>query len=297
MLTRVALFLLLVSPPLAKESVAEEVHFRHSLRPPLPLPGFTEGANRSTPFYLWQNDPLLIQESGSSGEVTPLCIPATLTNLLARARVLSPETAGNIPLAGLSSDNQKLEGAQAILGFMRTCGISPTAPIDPQTASECTLRFLNAGGLTGERVHLIRRLGDRDPAPGIRYENRAPTLSDLIDAARSGDEIALTLAFMVWDGNLQRWKKSGSHMVNVTGYAHNPGENRILLHISNPTRRYRMDGSTAVFDTLQITPQERDHPEPAPYAPLRVTTVSGRLIEFEGKSTFVGGLIRVRISP
>jgi hypothetical protein len=278
---------------------AEEVNLRSAAHPAAPLPGFSEQVNRSTPFYLWQNDPLLIAGSGSpvgSAAVTGFCIPSTLTNLLARARVLNPDSAGNIPLNGLSSDGSKLEGAEAILGFMRDCEIDPSAPVDPLAASECTLRFLRAGGLSGERVHLIRRLGAHVPAPGLRYEDRPPTLTDILAAVRSGDETALTLAFMTWDPTLKAWKKSGSHMVNVTGYAYNPGENRILLHISNPTRRYRLDGVTPVFDTLQITPQDPGLPEPQPYAPLRATTVSGRLIEFDGKTTFVGGLIRVRIS-
>lgn len=284
--------LALLLAPLAS---AEEVSLRLPERPAEALAGFAEQSNRSLPFYLWQNDPLLIRASGTSGSVTPFCIPATLTHLLARARVLSPNTAGSIPLAGLSKDARTLEGSEAILGFMRTCGISLTAPIDPQDAAECATHFLSAGGLKGDRVHLIRRLGKRDPAPGLRYEDRAPSLSDIIDAVRAGDEVALTLAFMVWDESLKGWKKSGSHMVNVTGYALNPVENRILLHISNPTRRYRMDGSTPVFDTIQITPQDPSLPEPGLYSPLRVTTVSGKLIEFEGKTTFVGGLIRVRI--
>jgi hypothetical protein len=279
---------------------AEEVALSKAGTFATPLLGYKEESNRSTPFYLWQYDPLLMTGSGSpvgSTGVTGLCIPATLTNLLARARVLAADSAGGIPLDGLSSDGKKLEGSKAILGFMRDCEIDPSAPIDPLAGAECVSRFLNAGGLTGERVNLIRRLGARTRFPGLRYEDRAPTLSDILNAVRSEDEVALTLAFMTWDPNLRVWKKSGSHMVNVTGYAYNPGDHRILLHISNPTRRYRLDGATPVFDTIQITPQDPATPEPLPYAPLRVTTVSGRLIEFEGKTTFVGGLIRVRISP
>ncbi len=239
---------------------------------------------------------MLVPDSGGAGTVTNLCIPATLVNLLARARVLSSDSAGNIPLDGLSRGGKELEGSAAILGFMKACEIDPNAPIDPHAGAECTARHLRAGGMAGERVHLIRRLGSRNPAPGLRYHDRAPDLTDLTEAVRSGDEIALTLAFMTWDKNLKKWNKSGSHMVNVTGYALNPGENRLVLHISNPTRRYRMDGVTPVFDTIQIQPQELNLPAPSPYAPLRVTTVSGRLIEFEGKTTFVGGLIRVRTS-
>ena len=285
---------------LTSAASAEEVSLRSTTHPVAPVQGFSEQVNRSTPFYLWQNDPLLIAGSGGPvgpSSVTGFCIPATLTNVLARARVLSPDSAGNIPLEGLSVDGRKLEGSKAILGFMRNCGIDPSAPVDPFAGSECVSRFLSAGGLTGERVSLIRRLGARNPSPGLRYEDRAPTLSDILEAVRSGDEVALTLAFMSWDPILKAWKKTGSHMVNVTGYAWNPGDHRILLHISNPTRRYHLDGTTTVFDTIQITPQDPTTPEPQPYAPLRVTTVRGRLIEFDGKTTFVGGLIRVRISP
>jgi hypothetical protein len=293
-----ALFALTLLP--AAPIRAEQVALSKAATSPPPLLGYKEESNRSTPFYLWQNDPLLITGSGGpvgTSAVTGLCIPATLTNLLARARVLAADSAGGIPLDGLSSDGKKLEGSKAILGFMRDCEIDPSAPVDPFAGSECVSRFLSAGGLTGERVSLIRRLGDRTPSPGLRYEDRPPTLSDILNAVRSGDEVALTLAFMTWNPNSRVWKKSGSHMVNVTGYAYNPGENRVLLHISNPTRRYPLDGVTPVFDTIQITPQDPAIPDPLPYAPLRVTTVSGRLVEFEGKSTFVGGLIRVRTSP
>lgn len=278
-------------------SHAEEVPLRLSENPAPPIAGFSEGANRSTPFYLWQNTPELIRASGSTREVTPFCIPATLTQLLARARVLAPASAGRIPLEGLSPDGQRLEGSAAILGFMNSCGIRLDSPIDPLQATQCVQHFLASGGLRDERVHLIRRLGDRPAVTGVRYENRSPTLEDLVDAVRSGDEVALTLAFMVWDSSLQRWRKDGSHMVNVTGFARNPGEERLILHISNPTRRYAMDGVRPVFDTLEVTPQDPALPAPEPYAPLRVRTLQGRLMEFEGKTTFVGGLIRVRITP
>jgi hypothetical protein len=259
------------------------------------MPGFQEQSNRSTPFYLWQNDPALIRASNAEATgVTPFCIPATLTNLLARARVLHPESSGKIPLQGLSDDGTRLEGSAAVLGFMGSCGIAPSSPIDPLHAADCVRQHLLRGGLSGERVRLIRRLGARESSPGLRYEDRAPALADLIEAVHSGDEVALTLAFMVWDGNQKIWKKSGSHMVNVTGFARNPGEDSLLLHISNPTRKYRMDGSNPVYDTIRVSPAPPSVPLPAPYSSLQITTVQGRLIEFEGKTTFVGGLIRVR---
>jgi hypothetical protein len=97
---------------------------------------------------------------------------------------------------------------------------------------------------------------------------------------------------MKWNPDLKVWVKTGSHAVNVFGYSRNEsdGDDKILVYLSNPTRMYNMDGSRALFDiaTLENINTETN---PDPYASVELKTVQGRLLNFEGKTTFMAGLI------
>lgn len=278
-------------------SQASVIRLDEIQNPATTLPGFDESINQSPAFYIWQNDPGLskyyVKTFPDGSGVTNLCIPSAISDMLLYQFTKKTQSASNLILPGISADHKNIDGSLLVEGLLSKCSIVDTNNIDAFMATACLKKFYDEAGYTNSKVKLIRNMGENSNTGTVEYSNRAPTIADIHQAMKDGYEVSAAIAFMKWDPILKKWTKTGSHAVNVFGYSSNNADSdeKIVLYVSNPTRAYTMDFKEPIFDIASLEVNHSLEAMPEPYSNIEIKTIKGRLLNFEGKSTFLAGLI------
>lgn len=261
------------------------------------LPGYDESINHSPAFYVWQNDPGLssyfTKTFPDGSGVTDLCIPSTLSNILLYQYSQRTPLVSSLKLSGVSSDGKTIDTALLVKGFLEKCDLTNTTKINPLSAAQCVASYYQEAGLSNAKVKVIRNLGTQPVVSGVEYENRAPTIADVHQALKDGYEVSAAIAFMKWDPILKKWIKTSSHAINLFGYSYlnSDEDQKITVYLSNPTRAYNTNYKDPIFEIANLKVNASLEVLPTPYSNVEIETVQGRLLNFEGKSTFLAGLI------
>ena len=266
---------------------------------PAPLwPGFSENINHSPSFHVLQNDPELSSYATSpTGPVTDLCIPATMADaLLFQISQRVPKLSLTLP--GVGTDGS-VDGAQTIKGLIQRCAFVPHSYANPNgsiswtDAGPCLVNLYHENGYPNAKLTYIR-LG-QGPNPGIDYQDRYPTLSDIQTGLKSGKEVIAAISFQKQDPASGLWIQDGSHAINIFGYGVNPGDPKHLVaYIQNSNRLYSMNFTDPVFDVALLTDTGTQAPVPARASPIELSTLQGRLLNFPGKRTFLSAVILIQ---
>ncbi len=265
--------------------------------PATTLPGFDESMNHSPSFYIWQNDPALSSYyttifSDGTG-VTGLCLPSSLSNVLLYQFLKRTPRLTNLKLPGISDDLKKIDGSLLVKGLLAKCDLENTNKINTFTSAECLMKFYHEAGYQDAEVKIVRNEKHFSKSEDVIHENRSPTISDIHQALKDGYEVIAAIAFMKWNPVKKVWIKASSHAITIYGYSANASDSdqKITVYISNSNRMYNVNNQDPVFDiaTLEINSTLEVMPEP--YTNIEIKTVKGRLLNFDGKSTFLAGLI------
>ena len=284
-------------------SHASSIPLFEKQNPSLILPGYDESVNHSPAFYIWQNDPGLSEfysktfPDGSG--TTDLCIPSSLSNILLYEYSQKKPFITNLKLPGISEDQKYIDGSKLVKGFLSNCDLTKTENITPLSASSCLLKFYHEAGYQNAKVKLIRNFGPVESNDGVEYIDRIPTIADLHQALKDGYEVSAAIAFMKWDAPSKTWIKTGSHAFNVFGYSANTADQdqKIIIYLSNPTRNYAVNFKDPISEIASLEVNSTLESMPSPYSNIEVKQISGRLLNFEGKTTFLAGLILAKPIP
>jgi|GEM_PF-2236031 len=285
-------------------SHAEVVPLFESEAEPVRPEGWDEWVNRAASFHVWQNDSVFrdhyVRTLPDGSGVTALCVPAAIGNALLREYSRVEPRVSGLRIPGLIENGSKVETTETLRGIGERCGIGGLKGIfEPWTTAQCIRDIFFESGYSHSRVKLIRNYDSREESPGIVYEERAPTLRDVVEAVREGYQVIASIAFLKRDSTRSKWTKVSGHSVNIVGYgrADSRQSQRITIYIQNPTRQYDVDHLNPVFDEVTLTEHPELHAEGLNYSNLKLEGPPESLISLPGLTPVLAGLILLNADP
>lgn len=292
-------------------SNAEPLPIYNPSVPAATLPGYEESLNLSPAFHVLQNDPELAEFASQkypNGQwVTDLCIPSSMANLLLYQASQKKEKWGGLRIPGLIPGSKTVEGASVVKDLIDRCQFEPSTAKNPgagvgwfdsqrPNAINCLSEIYRNSGYDQAKITYIRNKFKNQVDP--RLVGRNPTLADIQSAFQEGDEVLAMFSYQVEDPATGLWRETGSHSVNLFGYSANSADagNSMVVYLQNSNRLYSMDFKTPVFDTALFTLNHDLRSTPAESSLIEVSTLQGRLINFDGKRTFLAGLLIIHIN-
>jgi hypothetical protein len=261
-------------------------------------PRLSQNFNHAPSFHVLQNDPELAPYfTSATGSVTDLCIPSTMADvLLYQISQRTPRITMSVP--GVAADGT-VDGASTVQGLIQYCGFNPHSSANPggsiswSDAGPCLVKFYQEKGYPNAKVKYIR-LG-QGANPGIDYEDRHPTLSDIQTALQAGNEVIAAISFQKMDPASGIWVQESSHAINLFGYGANPGDTmHLTTYLQNSNRLYSMNFIDPVFDIALFTDTGLPAPVATKASPIEITTLQGRLLNFPGKRTFLSAVVIIQ---
>lgn len=269
------------------------------------LPGYQDSLNLAPAFHVLQNDPELssfyVQQFADGRGVTDLCVPSSLADLLLYQRAQRKPGLEHLLIPGLD-DLASVNGATVVKALINTCGLTPPTRLAPNLSinwangADCLDQIYKSSGYLNSEIHYIRK--SLAAQKKVDRDGRYPTLSDIRNALKEGNEVVAVLSFQAQDQVTGLWKETGSHAVNVFGFSSNPAteDQFLVIYLQNSNRLYLMDFSHPVFDVALLTQNPGLSPVPEKSSAIEVSTLQGRLLNFDSKRTFVSGLVLIKAS-
>ncbi len=272
------------------------------------LPSYSESLNLSPAFHVFQNDDELEEfysKRYADGRfVTNLCIPSTVANLLLFQVSQKQNRMSKLQIPGMETGSQTVNGADVVKGLIKQCGLEPQTKVNPNgnigwfvssgaKVVECLSDIYRSSGYLNTKIRYIRSKFRNMSHPILVGRN--PTLQDIRDALKEGHEVIGVFSYQKKDPVTGLWSEAGSHAVNFFGYSANPEStsDQLAIYLQNSNRMYSMDFKNPVFDTALLTQNAEASPIPSASSAIEISTLQGRLINFEGQRTFLAGLIIV----
>lgn len=290
---------------LSSFSEAEPLNVFSASLPAPTLPGYQASSNLAPAFHVWQNDPELaeyyVQQFADGTGITNLCVPSSLADLLLYQRSQRKPMLEHLIVPGM--DNlAAVNGAAVVKAIISSCGLTPPVrgaldrSINWSNGADCLDKIYKDSGYAHSEIHYIRQ--SLAAAKQVNKDGRYPTLFDISDALKQGFEVVAVLSFQAQDPVTGLWKETSAHAVNVFGFSSNKAtqDQSLVVYLQNSNRLYPMDFTHPVFDVALFTQNTGLSPVPEKSSSIEISTLQGRLLNFQGKRTFLSGLVLIKAS-
>lgn len=251
--------------------------------------------HRATPAYVWQNDPEAMKALNLSGNTTNFCVPAAIATALINQYAYESPGASRLPLKGLvrEGEQESIRTHELLIDVARRCGSDPVEGTTFDKAVSCAAAIYREAGYAQAKVRIIRAASYPLAGPGVEHDNRLATLDDVQLALAQGYQVIGSIAMIRRDESTGTWSKVTSHSLNFVGLQPGSRPGVSQLYVTNPTRAYRVDGTSPVFDiaTLATVDAAIAATLPAQYSPL---SVEGRLLTRPNSLTVLAGLLLLK---